>query len=312
MSLILSGTDGLSDIDGSAATPAIRGTDANTGIFFPAADTIAFAEGGVEAMRLDSSGNLGLGVTPSAWSSSWKSLDMAYATTVATNDAGTAAFGSNWRNDGTNYLYKSGGYAGAYFSSSATSSVHRWFIAPSGTAGGTITFTQALTLNANGALALQGASTSASGVGITFPATQSASTDVNTLDDYEEGTFTPTIVLSTGSVAYIAQSGKYVKIGKTVQIWVYLAFTASSGVTIQDLGGLPFTVNSDAVYPTIAIGNFYFINLGSGGTVLGVYPQPSQNTMRFHSNGSNTDQLSPQTTASNMGVRMVGAYLATA
>jgi hypothetical protein len=58
MSLILSGTDGLSDVDGSASTPAIRGTDANTGIFFPAADTIAFAEGGVEQMRLNSAGDL--------------------------------------------------------------------------------------------------------------------------------------------------------------------------------------------------------------------------------------------------------------
>jgi hypothetical protein len=63
MTLILSGTNGVSDIDGSAATPAIRGTDANTGIFFPAADTIAFAEGGVEAMRIDSSGNLLVGAT---------------------------------------------------------------------------------------------------------------------------------------------------------------------------------------------------------------------------------------------------------
>jgi len=63
MSLILSGTDGLSDVDGSAATPAIRGTDANTGMFFPAADTIAFSEGGVESMRLDSSGNVGIGTS---------------------------------------------------------------------------------------------------------------------------------------------------------------------------------------------------------------------------------------------------------
>ena len=61
MSLILSGTDGLSDVDGTAATPAIRGTDANTGMFFPAADTIAFSEGGVESARIDSSGNLGVG-----------------------------------------------------------------------------------------------------------------------------------------------------------------------------------------------------------------------------------------------------------
>ena len=53
MSLILDGSNGLSDVDGSASTPAIRGTDANTGIFFPAADTIAFAEGGVEAMRIN-------------------------------------------------------------------------------------------------------------------------------------------------------------------------------------------------------------------------------------------------------------------
>ena len=63
MSLILSGTDGVSDIDGTAATPAIRGTDANTGIFFPAADTIAFSEGGSEIARFDSSGNLGIGTS---------------------------------------------------------------------------------------------------------------------------------------------------------------------------------------------------------------------------------------------------------
>jgi len=67
VSLILDGTNGLSDVDGSASTPAIRGTDTNTGIFFPAADTIAFAEGGAEVARFDSSGNLGIGTsTPNA------------------------------------------------------------------------------------------------------------------------------------------------------------------------------------------------------------------------------------------------------
>ncbi len=63
MTLVLNGTNGVSDVDGSASTPAIRGSDTNTGIFFPAADTIAFAEGGAEVARFDSSGNLGIGTS---------------------------------------------------------------------------------------------------------------------------------------------------------------------------------------------------------------------------------------------------------
>lgn len=66
MTLILSGTNGVSDVDGSASTPAIRGTDTNTGMFFPAADTIAFAEGGAEVARFDSSGNFGIGTSSPA------------------------------------------------------------------------------------------------------------------------------------------------------------------------------------------------------------------------------------------------------
>ncbi len=51
-------------VAGTAAAPAITTTgDTNTGMFFPAADTIAFAEGGTEAMRLNSSGNVGIGQT---------------------------------------------------------------------------------------------------------------------------------------------------------------------------------------------------------------------------------------------------------
>ena len=57
MSLILNGTDGISDVDGTAATPAIRGTDTNTGIFF-GSDIIGFSEDGTEVARFNSSGNL--------------------------------------------------------------------------------------------------------------------------------------------------------------------------------------------------------------------------------------------------------------
>jgi hypothetical protein len=52
---------------GSAGAPSLTATgDTNTGIFFPTADTIAFAEGGVETVRIDSSGRVGIGTTPSA------------------------------------------------------------------------------------------------------------------------------------------------------------------------------------------------------------------------------------------------------
>jgi len=112
MSLILSGTDGLSDIDGTAATPAIRGTDANTGIFFPAADTIAFSEGGAEAMRIDSSGNVGIGnTTPSSFDATGRNLVVGSGTgnQGTTIYAGTTGYASINFADGTS---GSAAYAG--------------------------------------------------------------------------------------------------------------------------------------------------------------------------------------------------------
>jgi hypothetical protein len=63
MAVTISGSTGIAGVDGSAGTPAVQGADTNTGMFFPAADTIAFAEGGVESMRINSSGNVGIGTT---------------------------------------------------------------------------------------------------------------------------------------------------------------------------------------------------------------------------------------------------------
>jgi hypothetical protein len=63
MTVTINGTTGVAGVDGTASTPAIQGNDTNTGIFFPAADTIAFAEGGAEVARFDSNGNLGIGTT---------------------------------------------------------------------------------------------------------------------------------------------------------------------------------------------------------------------------------------------------------
>jgi hypothetical protein len=85
MSLILSGTDGLSDIDGTAATPAIRGTDANTGIFF-GSDIIGFSEGGTECARFDASANF-------QFNSGYGSVATAYGCRAWVNFNGTTNTG---------------------------------------------------------------------------------------------------------------------------------------------------------------------------------------------------------------------------
>ena len=82
--------------------------------------------------------------------------------------------------------------------------------------------------------------------GITFPATQVASADANTLDDYEEGTFTPSLTADAGSgVTYVHQSGRYTKIGNVVHIAYVLGLTSKGTITgTIYLEGLPFIVEN--------------------------------------------------------------------
>ena len=65
MALTLNGTTGLSGIVGSAGTPALQGSDTNTGYFF-GTDTLGLSTGGSERLHIDSGGRVGIGVTPSA------------------------------------------------------------------------------------------------------------------------------------------------------------------------------------------------------------------------------------------------------
>jgi hypothetical protein len=147
MPVTINGTSGVVSPDGSAGTPAYQGSDANTGMFFPAADTIAFAEGGTEVMRIDSSGNVGIGVTPSAWDSTYKAIQigarsMFFGIGSEANLANNAYYNSG-------YKYVANSAAGLY---TIDANVHKWYTAASGTAGNAITFTQAMTLDSSGNL----------------------------------------------------------------------------------------------------------------------------------------------------------------
>ena len=84
--------------------------------------------------------------------------------------------------------------------------------------------------------------------GVTFPATQVQSTNANTLDDYEEGTWTPVVTFSGNSVgqSYVSQSGKYTKIGNQVFLSCIITMTNKGSSTgAAWVTGVPFTENGD-------------------------------------------------------------------
>ena len=121
-----------------------------------------------------------------------------------------------------------------------------------GTTALTISSAQAITMAGRTTnpttISVGGATPSTSGAGITFPATQSASSDANTLDDYEEGTWTPTIYGTTtaGTGTYINQDARYTKIGRAVSFVFDLYWSAHTGTGDMNVAGLPFTVNVHA------------------------------------------------------------------
>jgi hypothetical protein len=145
-SKILIATNGSTDVQ---LVSGINGT----GTYLP----LSFYTNGAQKMQLDTSGNLGLGVTPSAWESAWKAFDYGALGSIAYG-YGEVNFGNNFYRINTGaYKYKATGEASVYRQSAG---VHTWNIAASGTAGNTITFTQAMTLDASGNL----------GIGTTSPA----------------------------------------------------------------------------------------------------------------------------------------------
>jgi len=91
-----------------------------------------------------------------------------------------------------------------------------------------------------------GAAVPTAGQGITFPAAQDASSNANTLDDYEQGTWTPTVVGTTtaGTAVYSQQNGQYTKIGNMVTATAYVEWSVHTGTGNITLRGLPFTTLS--------------------------------------------------------------------
>ena len=139
-------------------TRAMFGIDTNTNGWVQVQNTSS--NGTADFIINPVGGNLGLGVTPSAWGNTYKAFQAGTTNVLAGVASQTNAYGLhnfvNCYNDNTNWIYIASQEAGRY---EIARNVHKWFNAPSGTAGNAISFTQAMTLDASGNL----------GIGITSP-----------------------------------------------------------------------------------------------------------------------------------------------
>jgi hypothetical protein len=222
-----------------------------------------------ERMRIDASGNLGLGVTPSAWGPVIRAMQvnntgMSLFTYTAAGTVDQYAFL-------TNNSFQNSSYVDTYIRTNPAAqyrqlnNVHAWFNAPSGTAGTAISFAERMRIDASGNLLIGKTTATANGgdlqvsSGITFPATQVPKSDANTLDDYEQGSWTPNLLVGGSSTGITGSSflGNYTKIGNTVTVSCQIRLT-NKGAGSGDLtiSGLPFAMSGYRFYAPIGYFNW--------------------------------------------------------
>jgi hypothetical protein len=158
------------------------------------------------------------------------------------NAAGTVATFNSTNSNGNKLILQDNGTVKSYLGTTSFGGVVDCLFQASDSSGNT----RFSVVEASGTIGLNTQPTS-SGTGITFPATQSASTNANTLDDYEEGTWTPALTIggSATGITYAYQAGKYTKIGNLVTVLMFMELSSKGANTGNaQITGLPFTVLS--------------------------------------------------------------------
>jgi hypothetical protein len=262
---LLRGTDGSgTDITGATLTiQGGRGTGSGAGGPIVFSTSAAGASGttlrtATERMRITSAGELLVGGTTSIQA----------ALGVITAQTSGGGYFNSFRNDTS--IVTGNDFGGLWWygndTTSNTPTAHAWVqaiasgthaagdnptdIAFATTPDNTETVAEAGRITQAGSYVLKGGTTTAAaGVGIIFPATQVASANANSLDDYEEGVWTPTVEGSTTAGTYTTTSvtATYTKVGRLVTARFDMSFSAASGGSGYILiGGLPFNYKADA------------------------------------------------------------------
>ena len=233
--------------DGTAAAPSITNTgDVDTGIFFPAADTIGFAEGGTEAARIDSSGNLLVGKTAIDSSVAGFEVDSDGKIAATRDGSQVAIFNrltsdgdiATFRKDGTTVgtIGNNGGYLhiGSPQGTDAYIGMGSSQVYPATSAGA----------YRDAAIDLGGDNERFKDLYLSGGVYLGGTGSANKLDDYEEGSWSPTFI-GTGSnptITYDSQVGRYVKVGQLVHLQGRIRSDAKSGGSGDlRIGGLPFS-----------------------------------------------------------------------
>jgi uncharacterized protein YaiE (UPF0345 family) len=282
---------GSSTFGGAGGYTFLGGSgDADGGMFSPADGTLTFATNNAERMRIDSSGNVGIGVTPSAWSSSFKALQVG-ATGVfwsGTSAATGTYLGNNFYFDGAR-KYLTTGAACEY---TMASGLHAWAIAPSGTAGATATFTQAMTLDASGNL----------GIGTSSPDTlfqvagsaklynPSGNTSLN-LRNSTSGNANGVTFSISGSTSYYENASGAMEIGPSASDNLRFKTANTERMRIDSSGNL--LVNTTSSYTNTKLNvngdinatrfhSYYYTETRTGNTTFYFYGNASQGQGNFN------------------------------
>jgi hypothetical protein len=297
---------------GTASLPVLTTTgDVNTGIYFPAADTIGFVEGGAERMRITSAGEVLVGGT----------TEIASTTGLTVQRTNSPPIFSIYRNDTT---VNSGDHLGQilFYGNDTTSNTPTNLAYIRATASGThaagdnptdIVFgttpdgseTVAEVARFTESKYLRFASGSG---GIQFGGDTAAA---NALDDYEEGTYTATLTPGTSGTITLGNSTlAYTKIGRVVTVTGYLLVSSVASPVGAIEMNLPFTILNNVTAQT---GALFIGNDLASGNVLNYWAYTSTGANRievFLGGGTTVSLTSAQTVKANTDFRVFVSYIA--
>jgi len=251
-----------------------------------------------EALRIDSSQNIGIGGSPKPYLSAYKALDINTGRSSIMSSTGTP---QTWMM--TNSYYDSTNSRNEYSVSSHAASyylqqtgAHFFATAPSGTADAAITFTEKVRIDSDG-LKFNGDTAAA-----------------NALDDYEEGTWTPQITFGGGSTGMsFTSSGSYTKIGRLVYINGVIGFSnkGSSTGTVR-FTNLPFNV-ADVLTGTGNGGslNIHFFSDSTTSHLYSFFSEGNSYSQGLNTQVNHANELNNTDFTNSTNLRLNGVYVTT-